>query len=102
MPVVCGTLTGMILYTCGAGKNRFDPHCGKAARALDAAGFRYEVRKMPGYRLVPFTWGARRRGREEIKAMTGSYDVPVLVLDDGTPIAGSGKIVEWAKDRSSS
>lgn len=91
----------MILYTCGAGKNRLDPHCGKAAKALDEAGLDYEVRKMPGYRLVPWTWPARKRGRTEIKALTGSYDVPVLVLDDGTAIGGSAKIVDWARSRAS-
>lgn len=30
--------------------------------------------------------------------MTGSHNVPVLVLDDGTAISGSGKIAAWARE----
>ena len=90
----------MILFTCGQGGNRFDPHCGKARKALDSAGFDYEVRKVPGYRLMPWTWPKMRKGRSEVKALTGSYGVPVLVLDDGTAIAGSDRIADWARDRS--
>ena len=71
--------------------------CGRAAKALDEAGYEYELRDLPGYRLVPWTWGKRRRGREEIKKLTGSHEVPVLVLDEGQVVAGSGRIVEWAK-----
>jgi glutathione S-transferase len=90
----------VILFTCGQGGNRFDPHCGKARKALDAAGFEYEVRKVPGYRLLPWTWSKLRTGRAEVKALTGSYGVPVLVLDDGIPIAGTQQIVDWVKERS--
>jgi len=90
----------MILYTCGQGKHGpdFAHPCGKAGHALDKAGYTYEMRKMPGYRLMPWTWGDRTKGRAEIKAMTGSHNVPVLVLDDGTAISGSGKIATWAKE----
>ena len=70
--------------------------------ALDAAGFQYEIRKVPGYRLLPWTWSKMRSGRSEVKALTGSYGVPVLVLDDGIPIAGTERIVEWARERAGS
>jgi glutaredoxin len=89
----------VILYTCGGKKSMasLGHACGRAAKALDQAGYEYELRALPGYKYVPWTWSQRRRGREEIKELTGSYDVPVLVLDEGQVVAGSGKIVDWAK-----
>ncbi|HTU32007.1 MAG TPA: glutathione S-transferase N-terminal domain-containing protein [Solirubrobacteraceae bacterium] len=42
---------------------------------------------------TPARWGKR----EEIIALTGGPDVPVLVLDDGSTVAGSGAIVAWVK-----
>jgi hypothetical protein len=64
----------VILYTCGQKKS------------LASLG-----------RLVPWTWGERRHGREKIRALTGQINLPVLVLDEGQTVIGSGKIVEWAK-----
>ena len=63
----------MILYTCGQKKalGSLGHACGRAADALDEAGYEYEIRVMPGYRLMPWTWGET--------------------------VVGSGKIVEWAK-----
>jgi glutathione S-transferase len=89
----------VILYTCGQKKSLGSAGhpCGRAAKALDEAGYEYELRDLPGYRLVPWTWGKRRQGREEIKELTGRHDLPVLVLDEGQVVAGSGKIVQWAK-----
>ena len=89
----------MILYTCGQKKSlgSVGHPCGRAAKALDEAGYEYELRDLPGYRLVPWTWGKRRRGREEIKELTGRHEVPVLVLDEGQVVAGSAKIVQWAR-----
>jgi hypothetical protein len=89
----------VILYTCG----QRDKHaslghaCGRAATALDDAGYEYEIKEMPGYRMAPWTWGERRSGRGEVKELTGDIKVPVLLLDEGGTVAGSGKIVEWAK-----
>ena len=37
-----------------------------------------------------------RRGRREVKQLTGSYWVPALVTDDGTVIHGSREIIDWA------
>ena len=41
--------------------------------------------------------GLSRRGkRERIVELTGQEDVPVLVTDAGTVVAGPNEIVEWA------
>jgi glutaredoxin len=89
----------VILYTCGQKKAyaSLGHACGRAAKALDEAGYEYEIRAMPGYRLMPWTWGERRSGRKEVEELTGQINVPVLVLDEGKPVVGSGKIVDWAK-----
>jgi glutaredoxin len=88
----------VILYTCGQKKAlaSVGHPCGRAAKALDQAGYEYEIRDLPGYRLVPWTWGERRRGREEVKKLTGQINLPVLLLDEGETVVGSGKIVDWA------
>ena len=89
----------MILYTCGQRKAlaSFGHPCGRAAKALDQAGYEYEIRALPGYRLAPWTWRERRSGREVVEELTGQINVPVLVLDEGRTMVGSGKIVDWAK-----
>jgi glutaredoxin len=89
----------VILYTCAQrDKHAAVGHpCGRAAKSLDDAGYEYEIRDQPGYRLVPWTWGDRRSGREEVKKLTGQIDLPVLLLDEGKTVVGSGEIVKWAK-----
>ena len=89
----------MILYTCGQKKalGSLGHPCGRAARALDQAGYEYEIRDLPGYRLVPWTWRQRRHDREDVRELTGQIDLPVLALDGGQTVVGSGRIVEWAK-----
>ena len=89
----------MILYTCagrksGASTPLVQHPCGLAARALDDAGQRYDVKVVGGFKRVPFS---RRGKRDEIIRLTGQEDVPVLVTDDGTVIQGSQRIVEWAR-----
>ena len=88
----------MILYTCGQEKKHasIGHPCGRAAKALDDAGYTYEIHSLPGYRLMPWTWGQRRAGREKIKELTGQINVPVLLLDEGETVVGSGEIVKWA------
>ena len=71
--------------------------CGKAGDALDAAGHSYELKTVGGYRLMPWTWPSRSRDRAEIKKISGQENVPVLVLDDGKVISGSGAIAGWAQ-----
>jgi glutaredoxin len=89
----------VILYTCGQKKSlgSLGHACGRAAKALDEAGYEYELRVMPGYRLMPWTWGDRRNSRKEVEELTGQINVPVLALDESETVVGSGKIVDWAK-----
>jgi glutathione S-transferase len=93
----------VVLYTCG--QKKFGPGfmhpCAKAGKALDAAGFEYEIRTVGGYRAMPWTWGRRGEDRTEVKHLSGTNEVPILVLDDGEVISGSGAIARWA-GRSSS
>jgi glutathione S-transferase len=88
----------MDLYTCparthGANAPLVKHPCGVAAQALDDAGHTYEVKVVGGFKSIPFS---RRGKRDEIVALTGQEDVPVLVLDDGTTVNGTGAIVAWA------
>jgi hypothetical protein len=89
----------VILYTCGQEKSlaTVGHACGKAAKALDEAGYEYEIKAMPGHRLAPWTWSKRRNERQVVKELTGQIKLPVLALDEGRAVVGSGKIVEWAK-----
>jgi glutathione S-transferase len=94
----------MVLYTCTDGKmlgglpGPVAHPCGRAAMALDDAGHIYEWRKVKGGRLKLWTLPARARDRAEIEKLSGQRSVPILVLDDGAVIAGSGKIVTWARE----
>ena len=90
----------MILYTCGqkkSGPAALHP-CAKAGKALDAAGYEYELKVVGGYRLGFWTWGSRNADRAEVKKLSGTNEVPILVLDDGEVISGSGTIARWAKE----
>jgi glutathione S-transferase len=88
----------MILYTCGQKTHgpAFAHPCGKAGKALDTAGYEYELKVVGGYRLMPWTWGKRSDDRAEVKKLSGTNEVPILVLDDGEVISGSGAIARWA------
>lgn len=91
----------MRLYTCQAGyldvPGPFDVHpCAKALKALDRAGHQYERRVLEGRSLMPWTVTDERRA--EVIELSGQRLLPVLVLDDGTVIHGSGKIAAWAKE----
>jgi hypothetical protein len=88
----------MILYTCPARTHGADAPlikhpCGVAAQSLDRAGHTYTVKVVGGFKSIPLS---RRGKREEIIALTGQQDVPLLVLDDGTTVQGSGAIRAWA------
>lgn len=92
----------MILYTCQSGKSMGDlpamiAHpCGRAAKALDRAGYGYEHKKVDGGVLKFWTLPNRARDRAEVQRLSGQRAVPILVLDDGQVISGSGEIVRWA------
>ena len=88
----------MVLYTCparthGANAPIVKHPCGVAAEALDRAGQSYDVSVVGGFKKIPLS---RRGRRDEIRALTGQDDVPVLVLDDGTTVQGTDAIVDWA------
>ncbi len=90
----------MILYTCGQKKTgpAFAHPCAKAGKALDAAGYEYEIKVVGGYRMAFWTWGSRDDDRTEVKELSGTNEVPILVLDDGEVISGSGTIARWARE----
>ena len=90
----------MILYTCGSktsGPGALHP-CAKAGHALDEAGHSYELKTVGGYRMLPWTWRTRSRDRAEVKRLSGTNEVPILVLDGGEVISGSSEIAHWAKE----
>jgi len=90
----------MLLYTCGQKKRgpAFAHPCAKAGKALDAAGYEYEIKVVGGYRLIPTTWGSRNEDRSEVKKLSGTNEVPILILDDGEVISGSAVIARWARE----
>ncbi len=47
---------------------------------------------------MPWTWGSRSRDRAEVKKLSGTNEVPIVILDDGEVISGSGAIARWAKE----
>lgn len=85
----------MKLYICWStdGGNHHD--CHKVHQAFADAGHTPEIIKARGQEHLPkFLQGKVRR---EVFAMTGSYFVPVVVLDDGTAINQPGDAVDWAR-----
>jgi glutathione S-transferase len=93
----------MDLYLCADGKSMPTMHpCGKAAKALDDAGIEYQIKTVRGGLLKPWTWPSRGRDRAEVKQLSGKSGVPILVLDDGTVVSGSGPIVKWAREHAPS
>jgi glutathione S-transferase len=88
------------LYTCpfekhGAGMGH---PCGRAAKALDEAGHNYEIEKVKGGIGMIWTWPTRARDRAEIERLSGQRSVPILVLDNGGVVTGSGEIAKWAAE----
>jgi glutathione S-transferase len=90
----------VILYTCGKKTTgpSFAHPCAKAGNALKAAGYEYETKTVGGYRLMPWTWGSRKQDRAEVNKLSGTDEVPILVLDGGEVVSGSGAIAHWAKE----
>jgi hypothetical protein len=70
--------------------------CGNAYRALTDAGHDPEVERTYGYGALPEFMNPTR-GRRKVKELTGEMWVPVLVTDEDEVIAGSKKIIAWAK-----
>lgn len=97
------TIAGVVLYTCADGKafgslpGPLAHPCGRAAVALERAGHSYELRKVKGGTLKFWTWRTRGQDRAEIESLSGQRSVPILVLDDGSVVTGSGEIARWAQ-----
>ena len=97
----------VILYTCEMGKafgglpGPLAHPCGRAAKALDEAGHRHEHRTVKGGSLKVWTWPKRPADRVEIERLSGQRAVPLLVLDDGSVVTGSGAIDAWARNQPS-
>ena len=68
--------------------------CHNAYEALKGAGWEPEVQKTYGWGVLG---SALNPTRKPVRDLTGQNLVPVLVTDDGEPIQGSQKIVEWAR-----
>lgn len=90
----------VVLYTCGQRKHAasLGHPCGRAAKALDEAGYEYELKVVGGYRLMPWTWASRSRERAKVEELSGQKQVPILLLDDGSVMSGSGTIAGWARE----
>ena len=95
----------MKLYVCyGTWKRAPRPGghpCGNAHHALVDAGHRPQVIRTYGLGMLPSVFN-ETPGRREVKRLTGSHWVPVLVTDDGAVITGSREIVAWAKANNAS
>jgi glutathione S-transferase len=94
----------VVLYTCTDGKAfgglpaPIAHPCGRAAKALDDAGHAYGLKHVKGGVMKVWTLPNRARDRAEIERLSGQRAVPILVLDDGEVVTGSGAIVSWAKE----
>jgi glutathione S-transferase len=71
--------------------------CGRAAKALDRAGYEYEHKRVKGGVLKFWTLPKRAQDRAEIERLSGQRGVPILVLDGGEVVSGSGEIVQWVE-----
>jgi len=97
------SIGAVTLYTCEIGKGFGWPPgpiahpCGRAAKALDESGHVYEHRPVKGGSLKAWTWPRRADDRAEIERLSGQRAVPILLLDDGSVIRGSGTIAAWAR-----
>jgi Glutathione S-transferase, N-terminal domain len=89
------------LYVCyGTWKSAPRPGghpCGRAYHALKDAGYDPVVKRTYGLGGLPAIVNTLSPGRREVKKLSGSYWVPVLVTDDGEVIRESGEIEAWAK-----
>lgn len=68
--------------------------CRNAHDALKEAGHNPEVVKTYGLGLLPDFMNPTRR---EVRKLTGSNWVPVLVTDENEIVQGSKTIADWAK-----
>ena len=96
-------MPAVVLYTCSLEKAAgglpvpLAHPCGRAAKALDDSGHPYEIKQVKGGSFKFWTWPSRAKDRAEVEQLSGQRGVPILVLDNGEVIAGSGHIVSWAR-----
>ena len=85
----------MKLYICWSTSGSEHHDCNKAFKALTDAGYEPDLQKARGQEHLPKF--LQFKVRREVFALTGSYYVPALLLDDGTAISKAENIVTWAK-----
>jgi hypothetical protein len=68
--------------------------CRRALKALEEAGYDPEVKRTYGWGRLPSWANPMRR---EVRRLTGQDWVPVLVDDAENVVAGSQRIVDWAR-----
>ena len=94
----------MLLYTCEMGDSfgglpgPLAHPCGRAIKALRDAGHAFDTKQVKGGSMKLWTLPNRARDRAEVEAVSGQRAVPVLVLDDGEVVTGSGAIARWARE----
>lgn len=67
--------------------------CRNAYLALQEAGYEPEIEKVYGAGPLPDI----TKGRREVKRLSGTSWVPLLVTDDGEVVSDSQKIIAWAQ-----
>jgi hypothetical protein len=87
----------MKLYVCWTTAGNGSHPCTAAHRALKDAGHDPQVVRAYGWRVLPDVPFNLTPGRRRAKALTGTNDVPVLELPDGSAIGGSQEIAAWAR-----
>lgn len=85
------------LYVCHGddGGPRFHP-CRRVQEALRAGGIDYRKVIAAHGSPIPFL---RKGSRDELQAATGGTKLPALVLPDGTVLAHSRAILNWAREQ---
>ena len=88
----------MKIYVCWTTRAMMHEHpCATAYDAVKDAGYDPEVVHARGWAKLP-DFLNNSRGRREVREMSGGNDeVPAMVLDDGTFVQGTKKIVDWAR-----
>ncbi len=98
------TVSTVVLYVCPSGTSfgglpgPIAHPCGRAAKALDDAGHTYDLQQVKGGSAKFWTWSSRARDRAEVERLSGQRAVPILVLDGGEVVTGSGAIAHWAQE----
>jgi hypothetical protein len=85
------------LYVCWGTFQTFGPGhpCRNALDALRAAGYDPEVVRSYGWGLLPAGLN-RSEGRRLARRASGKSWLPLLAIDTGELIVGSGAIQDWA------